>query len=264
MSSRERNKPNPDVAKKLVQALTASSDALFQLVLNANEEVLFNTLKNPHLSEEHLLALLKRRDLSTDLLDRIHQRCSKTLSHRLILALIKNPATSDFLARSLMPHLRLFELVDVCFLPGAGADKRLAAERNILQRLPTAPLGNKLTLARRATANIVGELLKEGHPTLTEICLSSPRLKEASIYQFLTGPKATAETISMIARHQRWQHRTNLRQAILRNQKTPDVWFTLWLPNLSLPIIKQMFSRQRFNASQKHLIQNELKKRCGG
>lgn len=257
----QRQQPSAEVAKKLIQALTAGNEALFQLILDANQDVLANILKNPHLSDDHLLALLKRQDLSTDLLERIYQRCSKSLSHRLILALVKNPATPDTLVRNLMPHLRLFELVDVCFLPGAAADKRLTAERNILQRLPTTPLGNKLTLARRAPANVVSELLKEGHPTLIEICLSSPRLKEAAIYQFLTGPTATAETISMVARHNRWQHRPNLRLAILRNPKTPDVWFTLWLPKLSLPIIKQMLSSQRLRPNQKHLVNNELKRR---
>jgi len=251
------------LTERLLDALTAGSDALFQIILDQNSAVLSNALKNPQFSEEHLMALLKRRDLTTELVEKIYQRCGKSLSHRLILALVKNPATPDSSVRALMPQLHLFELVDVCFLPGASADKRLTAERQILQRLPTTPLGNKITLARRATSNIVAALLKEGQPTITEICLSSPRLKEAAIYQFLTGPRANAETISMIARNSRWQHRPNLQMAILRNPHTPEIWFTLWVPKLSLPLLKQMLSGHRLKPGQKRLISNELKRRGG-
>lgn len=250
-----------ELSSKLIRALTANSEALFQIILDLHSDVVLNALKNPHFSEDHLLALLKRRDLTEETLERIYRNCSKNLNHRLILALIKNPATPDMIVRTLLPRLHLFELVDICFLPGATSDKRMNAERNILQRLPTAPLGNKITLARRATANIVAELLKEGDPLLIKVCLDNPRLKEAAIYRFLNGPRASAETISMIARHHRWQHRPNLRMAILRNSRTPAIWFTVWLPKLSLPLIKNMLKGQRLKPEQKRLVALELRKR---
>jgi len=252
------------LAERLTQALTAGSEVLFQLILDPDPNVLANTLKNPQLNEEHLLTLLKRRDLPEEIPEKIYHRHSKSLSHRLALALAKNRATADTIVRTLLPQLHLFELVDICFLPGLTADKRLNAERNILQRLPTTPLGSKLTLARRATANIVAELLKEGHPALTKVCLDSPRLKEAAIYQLLTGPKATAETISIIARNSRWQHRPNLRQAILRNPQTPEIWFTLWLPRLSLPLLKQLNGNQQLRSGAKRQIKAELNRRGAG
>lgn len=256
---REHSLPDAELTAKLDHALTASGDALFQVVLDPHPEVVSAALKNRQLNEDHLLALLKRQDLTTELLDRIHRRHSASLNHKLVLALVKNPAASGPLIRSLLPQLHLFELVDICFLPGATPDQRLAAERNILLRLPTTPLGNKITLARRATTSVVAELLKEGHPTLTEVCLNSPRLKEAAIYQFLSGPKASAETISMIARHSRWQQRPNLRIAILKNNRTPNIWYTLWLPKLPRPLLKQLLSSQRLNPAKKRLIANAIK-----
>lgn len=259
--AKDHHQPDANLTERLVRALTAGPELLFQIILDPHPDVLGNALKNPNLAEDHLLTLLKRRDLSEPLIDRIHQHCGRSLSHRLQLALVKNPATADNLCRKLLPQLRLFELVDVCFLPGASVDKRTNAERNILQRLPTTPLGSKITLARRATAPIVTELLKEGIPPLVEACLSSPRLREAALYQFLTGPQATADTISMIARHNRWQHRPNLRNAILRNSRTPDIWFTLWLPKLSTPLLKQLRSGQRLNSRQKRLVDVELRRR---
>ncbi|MCK4690547.1 MAG: hypothetical protein KAT20_01985 [Desulfuromonadales bacterium] len=257
--TRKKISLNAEDAAKLNRALSANSVELYQLIHDPQPEVLLTILKNRQINDEHLLALLKRRDLPEELLSRIYQRRSESLSHKLLLALVKNPALPGNILRSLLPQLRLFELVYVCFMPGVTPDQRMAAERIILQRLPTTPLGNKITLARRTTANVVAELLKEGNPAVMGACLNSPRLKEAAIFQFLRGPKTSAETISMIARHSRWQQRPNLRLAILKNPHTPDIWFTLWLPKLPPALLKQLLAAPNLKAKQKKLIGNELK-----
>ncbi len=248
---------------KLKQALTAGSEELFQLLLSSDQELLLASMRNPAFHDDHLLNLLKRRDLSEELVRAIYLRRREKLSHGLILALVKNPNTPGTIIRSLLPQLRLFELVDLCFIPGVTPDQRLAAERAILQRLPTTPLGNKLTLARRATAPVVAELVKEGEPRLLEACLTNSRLKEAAVYQFLNSSRATPETISSVARCQRWQQRPNLRLAILKNRNTPDIWFTLWLPRMHTPLLRQLLASRRLNPRQKTLVTHELKKRSG-
>ncbi len=250
-----------DSIKKLQKGITAGSEELFQLVLDPDCDFLHTLLKNPQINEDHLLVLLKRRDLSPELIHSIYKRNQHSLSHRTTLALVKNPATSGTLVRSLLPQLRLFELVDLCYLPGVSPDQKLAAELAIIQRIPTTPLGNKMTLARRGTANIVAELMKEGQPQLFETCLASPRLREAAIYKFLRGATASAETISMVARHSRWNQRPNLRLAILKNSKTPEIWFTLWLPKIHVPMIKQLLGSCRANPKRKSLLEAELRKR---
>ncbi|MEZ4484676.1 MAG: hypothetical protein R2864_08775, partial [Syntrophotaleaceae bacterium] len=190
-----------DLAQRLRQALTATGEQLYGCLQDPAAEVLGAMLKNPSLHEDHLRIVLKRRDLPEDLLKSIYQLQHTGASHRLQLLLAKNPATPAPVVQTLLPRLHLFELVDLCQLPGVTPDQRLAAERNILLRLEGEPLGNRIALARRGTATIVGELLKTGEPRLMAACLDSPRLKEAAIVQFLRGPKATAETISLIARH---------------------------------------------------------------
>ncbi|MBN1958262.1 MAG: hypothetical protein JXQ81_13095 [Desulfuromonadales bacterium] len=247
--------------QKYRRALSAGVEELFQLLLDQDMGVLKVVLKNPFFGEDHLLTLLKRRDLSEELLSHIYRLKRPLLTHRLQLAIVKNPATPGPLIRSLLPHLRLFELLDLCILPGSTPDQKLAAERAILQRLATTPLGNKITLARRGTATIVGELLKEGHPQICEACLSSPHLKEAAVFQFLRGSTANGETISMIARHNRWKQRSNIRMAVLKNPRTPEIWLTLWLPQLNLPLLKQLQLTFKTLPTRKRLIDRELKKR---
>lgn len=250
-----------ELGKRLYKALTAAGDELFQVLVDPDMQVLRSLLKNPGLNEEHLLTLLKRRDLSEDLLKAIYQMDIVKHSHRLQVALVRNPGTPGPVALALLPYLRLFELVDLCLIPGVTPDQKFAAERAILQRLPTTELGNKMTLARRATTTVVGAILKEGDRQLVEICLGSPRLREVSILQFINSARASAETISMIARHPKWKLRPHLRLAILKNRRTPAIWFTLFLPQLRTPDVHNLLASRRLAPAQKQLVLDELKKR---
>ncbi len=218
-------------------------------------------LKNRNLNEDYLLALLRRRDLPEDLIKAINQRPELQHSHRLQLFLAKNPGTPGPIALSILPRLYLFELLDMCLLPGTTPDQKFAAEREIIKRLPMTELGNKMTLARRGTATLVAELLKEGDPKLVPLCLDSPRLQEIALVQFLNGPQATAETISMLARHAKWKTRPNLRLSILKNPRTPDIWYTLFLPQLRTVDLQGLLSSRRLRPPQKALVSEALQKR---
>lgn len=252
---------DPDLAKRLHRALTAGSEELHLVLQDPVMEVVRSALKNRNLGEEHLLALLKRRDLNEDLLKAVHQLPISGESHRLQLALVRNPGTPGPVVLAILPRLHLFELIDLCYVPGITPDQKFAAERAILQRLPTTELGNKMTVARRATAAVVGEILKGGEAPLVEICLASPHLREVAVLQFLSGPSATAETITMIARHQKWQTRPNLRLAILKNQRTPEIWFRQFLPGLRTPDVGNLLLSKHLSPGQRKLVEEEMRRR---
>ena len=260
----KNTKIDAELGRRLHKALTANSDELFQVLLDPEMQILVTAFKNPRLNDDHLHAVLKRRDLNEDLLKSIYQMDIVKKSHKLKIALVRNPHTPGPVVLALLPHLHLFELVDLCLIPGVTPDQKFAAERAILQRLPTTELGNKMTLARRATAAVVGEILKEGDIRLVEVCLNSPRLREVAILQFINGAYSSPETISMIARHPKWKLRPNLKLAILKNRRTPPIWFTLFLPQLRTPDVRNLLLSRRLNPAQKKLVQDELKKRGSG
>ena len=252
---------DPDLAQRLHNALTAGNEELFRVITDPAMEVLNAVLKNPLLDEAHLLILLKRRDLTEKLLKSLQRLPQVTESHKLKVALVHNPNTPEEILLSLLPQLFLFELATVLFLPGIAPDLKYATERAIILRLTGTPLGNKITLARRGTSGVVGALLKEGDPVLVAACLANPRLREVDILQFLNGPTATAETISTVARHNRWQSRLNLKLAILKNQKTPLVWHSVFLPTLPLNEIKNLLTSRSMTGAAKREVGAELKQR---
>jgi hypothetical protein len=253
-----------NLSLRLHRALTAGKDDLFHVLEDPSLEVVRAAIRNPVLDDNHLLAVLRRRDLSEELLKAVYRLEMVGGSHALKVAMAHNPTSPGSLLAAILPHLYLFELVALCYLPGATPDQRVAAERAIIQRLPTSPLGNKLVLARRGTAVVTESLIREGDPRLMEACLSNPHLKESAIYAFINGPAASPETISVVARHPRWKNRLNLQLAILKNPKTPGVWFTLFLPHLNLNDVKGLKVSQRLTLPQKKLVEDELKRRGHG
>lgn len=242
------------------KALTGAGEELLAIIPQASQEILQALFKNPALAENHLLAILKRRDLGEDIIKSICRQPLAESSHNLKVAIAYHPNTPSPQLLAILPHLYLFELLNLCYLPEITPDQKVAAERAIIQRLPMTPLGNRLTLARRASPAVLEALFKDGDPRLLEVCLSNPRLKEGALFQFLRSGTATAETISMIARHPRWQNRPNLREAILTNPKTPVVWFTLWLPAMSTTEVRKLLASNRLSSSQRMAVEDRLRK----
>jgi len=247
-----------NLSQRLHQALTASRDELFGLLQGQPLEVLLAVMRNPVFDEHHLLTLLKQRDLPQPVFNAIHAKKHLTESNRVRFALLVHPAIPVHIAVTLLPQLTIFELLKICLLPGITPDQRLAAERVIIQRLPTQPLGNKMTLARRGTAAIVDALLREGLPPLVEACLDNPHLKEGSVHQFISAASSSAETISMVARSSRWKGRPNIRLAILKNPRTPAIWYTLFLPGMPQSAVKELLAVPRLTSAQKELLRQAL------
>lgn len=240
-------------ADALLEALTADKDRLFSVIQDHREEVLLAALRNPNLDPQHLLVLLKRRELEP-IIVAIHANKRLMEANAVRLALVAHPDTPIHIAQTLIPLLYIFDLLKLCLIPGIQADIHVAAERKIVQQIPTQPLGNKLTLARRGTAAILDALLREGLQNVVEICLDNPHLKEGSLHQFLSSAHATAEAVSMVARHSRWKSRPNIRLAILKNPRTPLIWFTTFLPGLPAATLRDLLSSPRLTMAQKDLV----------
>lgn len=236
-----------------IEALTAGKDRLFAVMQDHREEVLLAALRNPSLDHQHLLMILKRRGVGA-IITAIYQVKRLIDTYPVKFALVAHPDTPPHLAQTLLPLLHIFDLLKLCFIPGVSIDIRIAAERKIVQMIPTQPLGNKLTLARRGTAAIVEALLREGVQQLVEICLDNPHLKEGSLHQFLTSSHATSENVSLVARNSRWKSRPNIRLAILKNPRTPLIWFTLFLPGLPAATVRDLLASPRLTFAQKELV----------
>jgi hypothetical protein len=91
---------------------------------------------------------------------------------------------------------------------------------------------------------------------VVEVCLDNQHLKEGALHQFLTSSHATAENVSMVARKSRWKSRPNIRLAILKNPRTPLVWFTAFLPEIPVASLRDLLASPRLTSAQKELVRH--------
>jgi hypothetical protein len=250
-----------DVVGRLKDAMKSGPEELLAFLQDPVADVVKAAIRNPLLKESHVLTLLKRRDLPEDILRAIWNSRIARENHPVKVAIAHHPGTPAAQLSEVLPFLYLFDLVTLCVLPGIAHDQKIAAERAIIRRLPATPLGNKITLAHRATAAVVEHLLKESDSRVMMACLDNSQLKEGMIFQFLRSSDSTPEAISMIARHPRWKNIPSLKYAILTNPKTPLIWFTQWLTALKSAEIRNIYNSQRLNQMQRREVLAELKRR---
>lgn len=243
--------------EQMREALTADADGLYGVIRSNQEEVLLAALRNPRLGQQHVLALLKRR-LPGTVIAAINADKRLVEAGPVRLALAAHPDTPLHIAQSLLSRLFVFDLLTLCCLPRVSPDIRMAAERKIIQQLLPQPLGNKLTLARRGTSAIVDALLREGVPRVVEVCLDNPRLKEGSLYGFLSSSQASTENVVLVARNSRWKSRPNIRLAILKNPRTPLNCFVTLLSEVSAAVLHDLLAFPRLPGAQKDLVRRAV------
>lgn len=250
----EKDNEIVSAAGALQEALASDKERLFSVIQSDREEVLLAALRNPAIDHQHLLALLKRRAVGHTVIAAMYTRKRLIEAYQVRFAIVAHHDTPPHIAETLLPLLYIFDLLKLCIIPGISAEIRLAAERKVVQQIPTQPLGNKLTLARRGTSAMLDALLREGLQNVVEACLDNSHLKEGSLYQFLASSHATAETVSIVARNSRWKSRPNIRLAILKNPRTPLIWFTAFLPTLSAATLRDLLLSPRLTLAQKELV----------
>jgi hypothetical protein len=106
----------------------------------------------------------------------------------------------------------------------------------LISRLKAVTLGERLTLARRASGRVAAALLQGGEPSKKKIlagkirksdamqmrviqtALENPRLTEALVISSVLRPNAIADVVQAVAHHPKWSSRREIRTALLRTE----------------------------------------------
>ena len=252
-----------DPSARAQRARSAPSEDLSTLIHEPDEETLLALLENPLVEEPHISQMLERLDLSANVLTAIAEEGKWTASEGVRLRLARHPRTPRRFAIALLRQLYLFDLVRLSLLPSAPAEIRRVAEELMVSRVPQIPIGQKLTLARRGPARVVGALLAEGHPQAIKLALANAFLTESQVLKVLAKPGVPERVVAAIAQHPRWAVQYNIRVALIRNPHTPVPVILAFLPNLTLRDLKDLVSLEGLSPHVRRYIQKELSRRPG-
>jgi hypothetical protein len=184
--------------------------------------------------EDSALALLQRADLTPDSIEKLSKSATATKSRKVKLAIVEHPKAPRYVSLSVLRHLFTFDLMQVALSPAVVGDLKMAAEETLIHRLETISAGEKLSLARRASGRVAGELLLDTELRVALAALENPRMTEALVIKAVLRNEASAVLVQAVCAHSKWSLRREIRIALLRNQHTPlerAVEFAKSLPN---------------------------------
>src|SRR5271157_600932 len=120
---------------------------------------LVRTASDPALTDDLALALLKRADLPPEVIEQLAKNVNAIKTRKVKIALVSHPHTPRHVSVPLARQFYTFDLMKVALSPWVPADVKVAADEVLISRLKMVTIGERLTLARRASGRVAAALL---------------------------------------------------------------------------------------------------------
>jgi hypothetical protein len=175
-----------------------------------------------------------------------------------MLALCKNPRTPQKISLPLIKTLRTFDLSDLTRNKQVPISIRTKAEAHIREKVLTMPLGIKISLARRASTNILLKLIEDGMREVVRVCLNNPLLTEGDISRIIHMKRIATHVIRQIAEHPKWANRYDIQRALIRHNHTPLSCVVNYLSGIKTTDLKELHKDPEVPSSTKPFLYREL------
>ncbi|HEX4486045.1 MAG TPA: hypothetical protein VH088_07255 [Terriglobales bacterium] len=180
-------------------------------------------LEKSDVNEDQTLALLRQPAATSAVLEKIAKDPATAKSRKIKLALIEHLHTPRHVSLLLLRNLYTFDLMTVALMPVVAADIKIAAEESLIQRLEKLSIGEKLSLARRASTRVVAALLHQSDARIVNAALETPRLTEIVLVNALASRDSSDLLDQTVRRHAKWSLRPEIQQALQRRaDRTPE------------------------------------------
>ena len=137
------------------------------------------------------------------------------------------------------------------------------ADEALANRLEKISMGERLSLAHRASERIARALLLDSETRIVRAALENPRLTEASIIKALMRRNSSAAFVEAVCRHSKWSPRREIRMALLRNEKTPLARALEFSRSLPVTLVRESLHGSRLPTNVKSYVLKDLAKRSG-
>jgi len=234
---------------------------LSEAVHSSLPEVLIGGAADPALTEDLALVLLRRSDLPAQAVDQLSKNAGLMQSRKVKLAVVEHPRTPRHISIPSVRHLFTFDLMHVALSPAVPADIKIAAEELLINRLERLSPGERLSLARRASGRVAGELLLDSEPRVIHAALENSRLTEAAVIKALMRRDLPAALVAAVCRHSKWSPRREIRVALLRSENTPLARVLEFARSLPPATVREILHSSRLPAAIKTSVQKELEGR---
>ena len=221
---------------------------------------LLRTAADTALTEDFALALLKRADLPPEVIELLAKNASALKSRKVKIALASHPKTPRHVSVPLARQFYTFDLMKV------------AVDDVLISRLKTVTLGERLTLARRASGRVAAALLLDVETIATKIidaktaaretrvmqaALENTRLTEALVINSVLRPGASAALVHTVAQHTKWSCRREIRAALLRTEHLSLARALEFSREIPTPLLHELLAASRLPVQIKDQLLRE-------
>jgi hypothetical protein len=250
---------------------------------------LLRTAADPDLTEDLALALLKRADLPPEVLEQLARNANALKSRKVKIALAGHPHTPRHVSVPLARQFYTFDLMKISLSPSVPADVKVAADDVLISRLKTVTIGERLTLARRASGRVAAALLLDVEKMdgkimgdkiiddkigdgktidaetvarenrIMHTALENPRLTEALVISSVLRPAASAALVHAVAQHEKWSVRSEVRAALLRTEHLSLARALEFSQEIPAPRLQEVLASSRLPAEIKDQLLRENK-----
>ena len=227
----------------------------------ASPDALLNLLDDSRFDEDHLCLLLSRKDLPATFLDEFARRRELLHGYPVTRALAFHPNISRKVALRVLRDLHLMDLVKLSQVPTTAPELQRSAEEHLISRLPHVALGQKIALARQASARVLAALLVEGNAQVVEPAVENPRLTEAQVLKLLARDKLPLAVVPALCRSQRWISVPNVALALLRYPHTPPEAALKILTRVASADLRALLQTKTISQTLRRHITRELAQR---
>ena len=233
---------------------------------------LLRTAADPALTEDFALALLKRADLPPEVIEQLAKNSNALKSRKVKIALASHPKTPRHVSVPLARQFYTFDLMKVALSPTVPADVKIAVDDVLISRLKTVTIGERLTLARRASGRVAAALLMDVETISTKIidaktaaretrvvqaALENARLTEALVINSVLRPGASAALVDAVAQHAKWSCRREIRAALLRTAHLSLARALEFGHEIPGPLLHELLTASRLPAQIKEQLLRE-------
>jgi len=238
---------------------------------------LLHTAADPNLTEDLALALLKRADLVPEVIERLAKNVNALKSRKVKIALVSHPHTPRHVSVPLARQFYTFDLMKVALSPWVPADVKVAADEVLISRLKMVTIGERLTLARRASGRVAAALLldlekMDGKSVDSKVpdaktvaretrvmrtALENPRLTENLVISSVLRPAASAALVDAVAQHEKWSCRREIRAALLRTEHLSLARALEFSREIPAPLLHELLASSRLPDKIKNQLLRE-------
>jgi hypothetical protein len=237
------------------------SNDLTSLIHGHSADELKRAAAHEALSEELALALLERRDLPPEALEALSKNVPALTSRRVLVGMIGHPKTPRHVSLPAIRHLYTSELMQLALSPAVLVDIKKAAEETLISRLEKISLGERITLARRASGRVAAALLLDSEPRVIEAAVNNPFLTEVLVVKAVMSEKAAGALVELVCRDSKWSLRREVRIALLRNPFTAVNEAAQLARSLPTGVLHELLRDARLPEAARECLQRELQVR---